>query len=106
MDERTYIWDCYVLSIGRKYFWARMVERHGAIIDHDGQIPIARVTKRDRNVFQVGAIFTLRVGRGRSSLKFSHRRYTTAFLKAADRRAERILKCFAHSAGPVIQEGQ
>lgn len=98
MDERVYIWDCYVLSIGRKYFWARMVERSGAIFDHDGQIPIARVTKKDRNVFQVGAIFTLRSGRGRSSLKFSHARYTEEDIVAAKRRAKRILKCFAHSA--------
>jgi hypothetical protein len=83
--------DCYVISIGRKYFWARMVEA-GSGEAFDGQIPIARVTKRDRNVFQVGALFKMRGSRGRSSLIFSHRRWTKAELAQASKRAESLKK--------------
>lgn len=83
--------DCYVTSIGRKYFWARMVERESGEA-FEGQIPIARVTKRDRNVFQVGSLFKMRASWGRSSLTFSHRRWTKAELAAAHKRAKSLIQ--------------
>ena len=88
--------DCYVISVGRKYFWARMVERSTGEA-FDGRIPIARVTKRDRNVFRVGAIFTLRGNRGRSSLAFSHRRWTKKELAESHKHAQRLIQHLQHS---------
>lgn len=86
-DERT--WDGFVIGIGRKYFWARLVDQFEA------RLPIARVTQRDRNVFQVGALFNLHIRGSRYSLKFSHRRWTKAELAEANKRAQRMIKYFA-----------
>lgn len=83
MDERT--WDGFVLGIGRKYFWARLVDQF------EVRLPIARVTQRDHNVFQVGAMFNLHIRRSRYSLKFSHRRWTKAELAAAKKDAQRLM---------------
>lgn len=91
MDECA-TWDGYVLSIGRKYFWARLAD------EFDARIPIAKVTQRDRSVFQVGALFNLRLRRGGGSLKFSHRRYTKAEITAAKKAAARLSKQFTGSA--------
>lgn len=89
-------WECYVISIGRKYFWARMQDMdHSG--DYDGRFPIARVTKRDRNVFHEGALFTLRVARGKLSLKFSHRRWTKAELAESNVRAKRLWQALTKS---------
>lgn len=84
--------DCYVLSIGRKYFWARMSDQY------DGKILISAVTKRDRNVFAPGAIFTARSYRGRPVLRFSHRRYTKAEIERVKREAARLATHFASDA--------
>ena len=90
MDDRT--WDGHVISIGRKYFWARLAD------EFDARLPIAKVIKRDRNVFQVGALFKLRIRGSRGSLRFSHRRWTKAELAAANERAQSLVKYFADSA--------
>jgi hypothetical protein len=90
MDEQT--WDGFVLGIGRKYFWARLVDQFEA------RLPIARVTKRDRNVFQVGALFNLHIRGSRYSLRFSHRRWTKAELAEANKRAQKLIKGFTDSA--------
>lgn len=90
MTPIEYNWDCYVTSVGRKYFWARMKERIDQIVEHEGRIPIAKVTKRDRNVFGVGAIFEMRCHRGRIRLIFSHRRWTKAELEQVERDATEL----------------
>lgn len=90
--------DGYVISIGRKYFWARLKFRTEDHDEYDVQMPIARVTKRDRNVFQPGAIFVARIRKWRATLRFSHRRWTAAELNEARSRARELIKHFAHSA--------
>lgn len=107
MDEPLIIFDCHVLSIGRKYFWARMMSRRKDVDDYVAKIPIFRVIKRDRNVFQVGAIFTLRAGHRGAVLKFSHRRWTKAELAAVNRRAERLTRWRRLSERlALVDEGQ
>lgn len=90
-------WECYVISIGRKYFWARMrdLDHSG---DRDGKFYIDHVTEADRNVFKVGALFILRLSaRGKLSLKFSHRRWTKAELAESNVRAKRLWQALTKS---------
>lgn len=79
------VWDGYVLSIGRKYFWARLGD------EFDARLPISKVTKRDRNVFQAGALFNLRITGSRASLRFNHRRWTKKELDSARERAKEMM---------------
>lgn len=97
MTSTVYEWDCYVLSIGRKYFWARMKKHNMKVLvehDMDVRIPIDKVTKRDHNVFSAGTLFTMSMYRNRVSLKFSHLRYTKAEIEQAEHEATMLTDKF------------
>ena len=81
----------YVTSIGRKYFWARLHDVDFKGDDYEAKIPISKVTKRDNNVFNVGALFTIKFNKSRISLKFSHRRYLKSELEESRKRAKELL---------------
>lgn len=83
-------WSGHVLSVGRKYFWARL-KVNGDDVEEEAKIPIALVQDRDRDLLREGGILDMWASK-KVTVRFRrYKPWTQEELAAAERRAKKLM---------------